>query len=247
MRLIGPAPHADGDRAAAGAAILRIIGIGLNPDLGDRIGRRHERQRVAATAFVVGVWRPVEQKFIRSHAAAVNGQVIHPAVVEGSQLDALTVSGFPDHAGRDLRERERIAAGHRQVLDFFLIDHGASRRARRLQQRRFRHHLDLLGDGADHERLIDLESIAGANLQFSNRRGEAREREREPIRADLQRAQQVGAGFVRGRSGRDVGRKMERCDGDTRQRAALRVLQRARDRTPCFLPVGRTHADNTGR
>ena len=58
--------------------------------------------------------------------ARVHQRLADAAVVERTKLNALTIPRLANNSRHKLRKRERVAPGHRQVLDFLLIDHRAA-------------------------------------------------------------------------------------------------------------------------
>ena len=103
------------------------------------------------------VRRAVEQELVVAVLAAVHRPVGQRAVVERTQVDRLRVVV---DAGDEDRERHRAARLQRQLGDARLVDDGAAVRLARLEQRRFRRHVDALGHAADAELRIDDGDLA---------------------------------------------------------------------------------------
>ena len=80
VRRVGAALQRHVDDAAAGLAVLRVIGVGLDLELLHRIDRRHVGDVVAARLRVIG--RAVQQELVIGCAAAVDAPVGDGAVVE---------------------------------------------------------------------------------------------------------------------------------------------------------------------
>ena len=62
MQGIGAALQRDVDDAAAGVAVLRIVGVGLDLELLHRVDRRHIGQVIGAGLRIIR--RPVQQEFV---------------------------------------------------------------------------------------------------------------------------------------------------------------------------------------
>ena len=126
--------------AAGGAAVLRVVGVGLHLELLHRVGRRHVGDVVAALVGVVR--RAVEQEFVVAVLAAVHRKVGQRAVVERPQVDGLRVVG---DAGDQHVERYRAARLQRQLGDAVPVDDGAAIGLAGLEQRRVGGDVDCLG------------------------------------------------------------------------------------------------------
>jgi hypothetical protein len=70
-----------------------------------------------------------------------------------------------DHAGRELQQVHRIAAGQRQVLNAAIVDHLADVGVGRFENGRFGGDRDRIGDAAELELDRDIEHVGDADLQ----------------------------------------------------------------------------------
>ena len=229
MELVRAAPDRDGNRAAAGASELGVVGARRDPDFLHRVGRRDEGETAARAAFTTGVRRAIQRELVAAGDATVDGDAVHAAVVEGPQLDALAIAGLADHAGHDMRERERIPPRAREVLDQLLSHHLAPCRGRRLEQRRLGGDPDFFGHRADRQRHVHAQPVAGAQFDFPAGRAETRQRERHAIAAVHQRGQEIDALLVGHDGGRDVGVHVDRRRRHPGQHSALVVFDRPGD------------------
>ena len=102
MELVGAAADRDGNGAAAGASELGVVGAGGDADFLHGVGRRHEGQAAARSAFTAGVRRAIQREACCCGDAAVDRDPVHAAVVERPQLNALAVAGLADDARHDV-------------------------------------------------------------------------------------------------------------------------------------------------
>ena len=152
---VGAALDHDVHRGARGVALLGVERRGLDLELRHRAGWRDEGDAPAAGH----VGRPVEGELVAPRGA-VGHDAGCPAVVEGPA--ELEISGVGD-AGREARQRERVAVRQRQQGDALLVDHLALRRGQRVEQRALRRHGYHLRDGADFQGEVQREAIADAH------------------------------------------------------------------------------------
>ena len=131
------------DDAAGALAVLRIVGVGLDLELLNRIDGRHVGDVVGAGLRVVG--RAVEQELVIG-VAAVDVPVGDGPVVERALVNQRAVE---IHAGNQHREHERVAPVERILGDRFGVHQAAAVRRGLLEKRRLRGDRHFLRDGAD--------------------------------------------------------------------------------------------------
>ena len=227
-----------GDDVDLPAGIPPLIGgieVGLNLEFLDRLDvrakHRHERQpRVVVD--------PVVQVVVRVFPVAVDEQLRAWTEVIGPRAahdGAAHAGAGARHARAERGQLHEVASAERQVLNLFLLDHGAEHRRLRLEQRRGARDRHGLADQADFElqvdggALIDLQLDAGAldlakPLDFGV----------EPVAARLQRGKDVCARRARGDGAADAGRLVRQHDRDAGHDGTRGVANRS-------YQIGRGH------
>ncbi len=184
VELVGAALQHDVDDAAAGAAVLRVVDARLHLELGGRVGRRHEAQVVRLRRLGAGVRHAVEQELVGVGAAAADLEVVHAAVVERA-VGAAGEGGRVLHAGRELRERERIAAEQRQVGHLLAVDDLPAVGTVGVEQRRFGADRHFLGQRPELQGQVEAQAVADPDFDaFASGRREAGQRRRQGVAAD---------------------------------------------------------------
>ena len=217
LQRVGAALQRDVDRRAGGVAAAGVEARGLDLELLHRAGRRHERDAAA----VGHVRRSVERELVAAGGAA-GDDARGAAVVERPRELEVAVVG---DAGRQPRQRERVAVRQRHHRDRLLADDLPGRSGGRRQQRRFRGDRHRFLHPADVERQVDVELVADAAPAMSGRD--------TFLKPGQLRGHGVGAGIeeqdrivpfpVGGRRRGDVGGDVGGGDGDARQAGVRRI------------------------
>ena len=148
VHVVGPALERGVDDAAARAAVLRVVGVGLDLELFDRV---HGRREVVAAARAVG--RAVEQELVGGQPASVERPGRAALVVERPQpRGAGGAEGrhLPVHASGQPVQHEDHAPVEGHVLHHLAVDDLAQAAAGRVEQR---------GLGADLDRLAHVAQL----------------------------------------------------------------------------------------
>ena len=229
LERIRPALERDVDRGAGGVPLLRVEGRGLDLELLDRAGRRHEGDATA----VGHVGRAVERELVAARPA-VGREVGGPAVVEGArELEVAVIR----HAGGEAREHEGVAVGERHQGDPLLVDDLTGRSAPRLQQGRVRCDGDGFLELTDFEREIERQAVADSDLDTAHVLLESLELDGHPVATGCQVGNREIAVGIGRRRGLGVGGDVDDGDGGTREPASLRVRDAAADCAPEILRV----------
>ena len=145
----GPRHHAH-DRARV-PSVLRVVGMGEDLELLDRVGGRAEDEP-RVEGVVVG--RSVEDEVVRLVPHAVDVESTgHVAEAAGSGVagGSSQPDGGRDHARDERSELGEAAAVQGQVDDLLLVDDDAEGGVAGLHERRIADHGDVLGEVADGE------------------------------------------------------------------------------------------------
>ncbi len=155
VEVVGARLRGDVEHAAAGAAHLGVVGVDLDLHFLDRFDRRVQHR----AADQLGDRHAVEQVVVGAHAAAAErddrGVALILLPVE------LRIAGRHHGRNRDADE-EGVAAGRRQRLERFTIEHAAGRRRRRVDQRRLAGDRDRLLERADLEHHVERDELLRA-------------------------------------------------------------------------------------
>ena len=223
VQRVGARLEGDVHHAVGGAAVLRVVAVGDDFELLDRIHRRHIRDVVAPLNGVVR--GAVEQELVVAVLAAVDGPVRDGPVVEGPVVDGGAVVVHPRHQHG---EHERVARVERQLVHAIVVDHQAAVRLGRLEDGRFGHDAHLLAQLTElelevHRRgLADFEPDVG--LTHFPEAGELRG---DGVEAGAEKRNRVHALGRRRRGGELAGVVVGRGDGGARNDQAVRVADAA--------------------
>ncbi len=221
------------DDAAGGAAVLRVVAVGDDLELLDRVDRRHVGDVVAALNRVVR--RAVEQVLVVAVRAAVDRPVGDRAVVERPLIDRRSVVG---DARRQVRQHERIARVERQLRHAHVVDDHAAIGLGRFD--RFADDRHRLADRSDLH--LDRQRDRRADFQlhlFLRVLAEAFELDGECIETWFEEGKIVEAVAARDRGRRFVRRRIHRGDRGAGKRQAAGVGDGACDGTAELLRRGR--------
>jgi len=240
VEIIRATAEADVDDAAAGAAVLRVIDVGLDFELLRGVGAGHEAQVARLVGFGACVGDAVEEEFVGELAAAVNGERIHAAVVKRPVGSARQAGGVLHGRGKH-RQHERVAAEQRHLGDLLRVDHLAARRRAGFEKFRRSRHDDPLGDSAQFELEVNAQPVADPHLDvFAHGPLEpfSGGGDRVPARRDERR--HINAGFVGLRRDERVGSQVSNLDRHPRHHGAGGIRHSSVDRRAELLP-GQRH------
>ena len=217
--------------AAAGLAVLRVIGVLLDVELLHRVDDRHVGNVIAASLRIVR--RAVHHELIVRLAAAVDGPLGDSPVVKRTLPD-----GGPaeNHARHHRAQHERIAAVERKFRDRDGVDDAGAGSGLRFEQRGFTSDIHRVRQRADLKHHIDTGDLAHLDGQvFAVAHLKALRRHRQFITAGTQERNRVSTGSIAGSVGRFVIRSVDRADRCVGYGRPGRVENPSRNRRAEFL------------
>ena len=240
MELVGSGLEADGDGAAGGAPVLRIVVAGLDAELLGGIGARDECHIGCVGGLGAGIGHAIEQQVAGPQPPSVDGKGFGN-VVAGIERSRRTAQGVGPYVELGARgggggDQERVAPDGWQIVDVLRGDHLALIGGHGLQQFGFGGHRDLFGERTHLQLEILLDMFADAQFHaLANRLFESRYRSREPVRADRQHRQRIVAGIIGEGAAHLVGGQVGSFDRDLRHHTALHVPHNPADSGPELL------------
>ena len=148
MDFIGAGAQERVERAAAGAAHLGVVGVGLHLHLRHGFLRRNDHGAIGG----VGDRDAIERVVVAAHRSAGDRDLRRPRLI--LHAIELGVAHLHDRLG-ELGQHKRIASQIRQVGELLAVDHLAGGGVRGVDQRGFGGDVDLFVDLAEFEREID--------------------------------------------------------------------------------------------
>ena len=224
MEIVGAVLDGNVQNCPARAAELCAHGIGLHPELLNRIRRRADYKarfigEIFGQAVVINA---VEQIVILIRAHAVGAEAAG-ALVAGAR------SGRGG-AGREHRQAREIAAVQRQVHDFLALHDLAQIGRIGLQRRRRGGDFDSFTELTDFESDIDSQTILDIEGDSLVQRSlESTGFHADRIMTNRQRCHHIIAGRIRGCLGSDVGIDIGDCNRSTWHRGAAVVSHCSHD------------------